>query len=421
MRIGQSGCRTRLALGAIGVFLWLPSGLLAQTVMKGANGGPSLVGSDMAVFEAREPRKDLPCIVTPSKPILGFDLKFHSGFDISVPLKELSGSENLLTILFRVTSNEKKEEPVYFSQKIRVPSVDADAKGDAYLQGTFDIGEGKYQVDWLMRDRSERVCASFWDSEAALPVKDKALAMSMAANEIAASDKEDFLDEPPVDRSGAESLVSVKVLVNFAPQNSTASTLQPADTTALVSILRSIQRDPHIAKFSIVAFNLQEQRVLYRQDSTDHIDFPAIGEALKGLQLGRVNLAKLQQKNSETEFLGDLIRTEFKNEGSSPDALIFAGPKVMLAENVPADTLKVVDPAYPVFYMNYNLYPHLTPWRDSIGQAIRYFKGTEFTISRPRDLWFAVTEMVGKIVKFKAGKSANTAPSSRGLNEAALH
>lgn len=93
----------------------------------------------------------------------------------------------------------------------------------------------------------------------------------------------------------------------------------------------------------------------------------------------------------------------------------------MLAENVPADTLKVVDPAYPVFYMNYNLYPHLTPWRDSIGQAIRYFKGTEFTISRPRDLWFAVTEMVGKIVKFKAGKSAHTASSSRGLNEAALH
>lgn len=78
----------------------------------------------------------------PAKPVLGFDLKFHSGFDISVPLKELSGSENLLTILFRVTSNEKKEEPVYFSQKIRVPSVDADAKGDAYLQGTFDIGEG---------------------------------------------------------------------------------------------------------------------------------------------------------------------------------------------------------------------------------------------------------------------------------------
>jgi hypothetical protein len=405
----------------MGVFLWLPSGLHAQAIMKGANGGPSLVGSDMAVLEAREVRKDLPCTVTPSKPILGFDLKFHSGFDISVPLKELSGSENLLTILFRVTSNEKKEEPVYFSQKIRVPSVDPEAKGDAYLQGTFDIGEGKYQVDWLMRDRSERVCASFWDSEASLPVKDKALAMSLAANEIAASDKEEFLDEPPVDRSAAEALVSVKVLVNFAPQNSTASTLQPADTTALVSILRSIQRDPHIAKFSIVAFNLQEQRVLYRQDSTDHIDFPAIGEALKGLQLGRVNLAKLQQKNSETEFLGDLIRTEFKNEGSSPDALIFAGPKVMLAENVPADTLKVVDPAYPVFYMNYNLYPHLTPWRDSIGQAIRYFKGTEFTISRPRDLWFAVTEMVGKIVKFKAGKSANTASSSRGLNEAALH
>ena len=330
----------------------------------------------------------------------------------------MAGSENLLTIVFRVIPENRKEQPVYLTQKIRVPAIEENAKGDAYLQGSFDIGEGKYQVEWLMRDRSERVCASFWESEATLPAKDKTLALSMPLGEVAASEKEEFTDEPPVERNAADGPLSVKVLVNFAPQNSNAASLQPADTTALVSILRSIQREPKITKFSVVAFNLQEQKVLYRQESSDHIDFPAIGESLKGLQLGRVDVAKLAQKNSETEFLGELIRNEFKGEGVSPDGMIIAGPKVMLNGNVPQESLRVVgEPEYPVFYMNYNLYPHLTPWRDSIGNAVRFFKGQEFTISRPRDLWFAVTEMVSKIVRLKAGKRSPSAASSRGLNE----
>ena len=91
----------------------------------------------------------------------------------------------------------------------------------------------------------------------------------------------------------------------------------------------------------------------------------------------------------------------------------------MLQENVSSDALRNVgEPEYPLFYMNYNLYPHLTPWRDSIGQAVRFFKGQEFTISRPRDLWFAVTEMVAKIVKFKGVKRTT---STRGSNEVVIH
>jgi len=74
--------------------------------------------------------------------------------------------------------------------------------------------------------------------------------------------------------------------VNFAPQNSLSASLQPLDTSALVSILRSIFREPRIGKFSIIAFNMQEQRVVYRQDGADRIDFPALGEALTSLNLG---------------------------------------------------------------------------------------------------------------------------------------
>ena len=72
-------------------------------------------------------------------------------------------TENLLTILFRVLPAEHKDDPIYFVQRVRVPTIEEDAKGDAYLQGSFDLGQGDYHVDWLMRDRSERVCSSYWD------------------------------------------------------------------------------------------------------------------------------------------------------------------------------------------------------------------------------------------------------------------
>lgn len=382
----------------------------AQQFMAGSGPGGTvrIFNTDMAVMEMREVRKDLPCTVTPAKANLGFDLKFHSGYEVTVPMRELAGAENLLTIIFRVSAEGKNEEPLYFTQRVRVPVIEEDAKGEAYLQGVFDVGEGKYHIDWLMRDRSERVCSYYWDTEAQLLVRDKPITVDIPPQTVRAAETEQFREEPPVERNTADGDLGVKVLVNFAPQNSRSATLQPADTSALVSILRTISRDPRIQRFTVVAFNLQEQRVVYRQQEAGKIDFPKLGEALETLKLGTVDVKKLAQKRGETEFLTDLIRTETGGE-THTDALIFAGPKAMLEENVPTEALKEVDLGAPVFYLNYNLNPQHMPWRDSIGHAVKYFKGQEFTISRPRDVWFAVSEIVSRVVKSKQGRQIRVA------------
>ncbi|HNY42950.1 MAG TPA: acetyltransferase [Bryobacteraceae bacterium] len=382
----------------------------AQIRLTSAQGGPPvIVASDLAVFEAREPRSDLPCTVEPSKPLLGFDLRFHAGYQISIPLKELAGTENLLTVLFRVTPEKEGESPVYFQQRIHVPQIEEDAKGDALLQGSFDLGEGRYKIDWIMRDRLERVCANTWDAEAKLQDSDGQLALTLARDRVEATEKETFAEEPPIERSGTEAPVDVRVLVNFAPQNAQSAALRPEDTSALVSILRQFQREPRIHRFSIVAFNLQQQKVVYRQEAAANIDIPAIGKAIESLQLGTVDMAALAQKYSETEFLSNLIRDEI-GAAQPPDALVFAGPKAMLDRNVPAGELRAVGPLdYPVFYMNYNLNPQSNPWRDSIGDAIRVLKGVEYTISRPKDLWRAVTEIVTRVVQSKAEKKSAAA------------
>jgi hypothetical protein len=364
-----------------------------------------LNGSDLAVLEAQEVRKDLACTVDPVKPALGFDLRFHGGYEINLPLHDVAGNENLLSVLVRVTSEGRKDDPIYFVQRINVPKLPDDAKGDAVLGGLFDLGEGKYHVDLLMKDRSERVCSFYWDAEAALADRDKDIQPAIAAGAVERAEYEQFNEEPPVERAPGKPL-NIKILVNFAPQNSSLSSLRPIDTLALVTVLRRLSREPQFGKFSVVAFNVQEQRVLYRQASQERIDFPALGRAIQSVEPGKVDLKQLSQKHGEVSFLADLIKKEIAND--HPDAVIFAGPKVLLDDSVPEEELKplATDVTYPVFYMNYNLNPQAVPWKDAIGKAIRPFRGIEFSISRPRDLWFAVSEVVSRIVKSNQGGNA---------------
>lgn len=365
--------------------------------------------SDLAILESAEKRSDIPCTVTSRDPEVGFDLRFHAGYEVTVPLQDLAGSGELLTVVFRVYPQNERAHTAYFVQHFNVPTIEDTAKGEALLQGVVDLGEGNYHVDWLMRDRSERICSSNWDITAALSPKDKPITLFIAPNEITEY-SEPFASDSgarPIHR--AEDSLNVKLLVNFAPQNSLSTSLQRSDTDALVSILKAIERDPRIGHISLVAFNIGEERVIYRQETAEAIDFPALGKALETMKLGTVNVAHLSDKHSDTDFLEGLIEKEMGTT-THPDAVIFAGPKAMLDADVPQDDLRRIGSIEcPVFYMNYNLNPQAVPWKDSISHAIRAFKGTEYTISRPRDLWVSTSEMVGRIVRLKREKAPTTA------------
>ena len=97
-----------------------------------------------------------------------------------------------------------------------------------------------------------------------------------------------------------------------------SATLQPLDTNALISILRNIARDPRITRFSIVAFNMQEQRVIYRQEAASQIDFPALGKALKSLNLGTVDLKQLDARSTAIRSFSANLITQEITDGKEP-------------------------------------------------------------------------------------------------------
>ncbi len=411
MRMHRTNAVWSFPLSALtGLLLLIGRPACGQSVIGGATPGAAvhLIPTDMAVLELQEPRKDLPCTATPVKPALGFDLRLHAGYTVAVPLKDLAGSQGVLTIVFRVTPALHKDQPVYFSQRVRMPLISDDARGEVEMEGSFDLGEGTYHVDWLMRDPAEEVCSSYWDVEAALADSDRDVSLVLPPGEVHATELEPFREEPPVERTQQDRPLNVKVLLNFAPQRTNSVVLRPLDVKALVSILRSVYREPRIGMFSVVAFNLQQQRVIFRQDTASRIDFPALGTAVDSLALGTVDVRRLGEKHGDTQFLSSLVKREVS--GGNFDAVVFAGPKALIEENVPAEDLKQMGQIdSPMFYMNYILDPHTVPWRDAIGNVVKFFKGAEYTISRPKDLWNALSEIVARIGEDKKGASSASA------------
>jgi hypothetical protein len=162
--------------------------------------------------------------------------------------------------------------------------------------------------------------------------------------------------------------------------------------------------------------------VIYRQEDASQIDFPGLGKAVKTLKLGRIDVKQLAQKHADAEFLASLLSKEIQGNQDQPDAVIITGPKGNVRRTVdgsvggfgadtpddslPPDALKQLgEVKFPVFYMNCDLDPTVNPWRDAIGNAVRALKGVEYRISRPRDVFFSWSEIAGRIVKSKFGKS----------------
>ncbi len=371
-----------------------------QLLMEGSRpGGPTrLLPSDAAILDTREIRTELPCELKPVNPELGFDLGFHTGYEIAVPLRPLAGDGNTLTAIFRVVPENHRQEATYFWQKWTVPPLEEDAQGTAHLRGAFVVGEGDYRVDWLLRDQSERFCSAYWRFSASRRGKDRPVGLWVEPGTVMTATPHPFLAEAPITRDTAHPL-SVLVLLHVAPQTEGASAMPPEQTFALLSILRSMAREPRITDYSTIAFNIERNAVIYRQENASQIDFPTLGAAIEQLHLGTIDVQKLRQKSrGDTSFVAGIIVDEISR--TRPDALIFIGPKGCGGDAAVHDSLKKIGPPdFPVFYLNYFAGRPMPFWGDAIGEIVKLWKGTEYTIEKPRDLFFAWAEVMSRIAR----------------------
>src|SRR5215471_892376 len=93
--------------------------------------------SDMAVLQSGEFRDDLACKVTPEKPALRFDLRFHADYTVSIPVKNLAPGGEQLVVRLRITPIADQADEVLMTDRLNVPAIPQDAKGWGSFPGGF--------------------------------------------------------------------------------------------------------------------------------------------------------------------------------------------------------------------------------------------------------------------------------------------
>jgi len=379
----------------------------------GPDGNGFLGASDLAVLSSDEKRNDLPCAVEPLDPELEYDLNFRAGYNAEIPLAALAGDGNSLRVVFRVTALDGPEEPVYMQHRYVVPSIHADATGAVNLPGKFRLGPGKYKINWLMRDRVERVCASSWEVAAKTVEEFEKLATNPSASLVTAFSDEVFADEPPVMRP-REALRHVKLIINFTPPNAAMARLNSYDLNSIVSMVRAISREPQFGSFSVVAYQSQLEQVFFEQDRAPRIDFPALGDAFDNIQGGSVDIEQLQDKESGRRFIRELFETHLAKSEDDPDAIIFLGPKLVFDRSPESGIMpRQALTSAPIFYFVYNRNPRAYPWRDAISAGLNNHEIHEFNIFQAKSFGQALKDTLLLLDHQQSVLAAEPASSSR--------
>jgi hypothetical protein len=258
----------------------------------------------------------------------------------------------------------------------------------------------------MMSDARQRVCSSHWDLEAKLARGEGDLPLTLGPNRVADSNREASGDVFQVNRDLVKPL-RVKILLSLTPGDPRRSIVKPEDTRVLFSMLRSITGQPGIARFTLVAFNLREQKIVYRQENGDQIDFAALRRTMQSPAAGTIDFHLLGDPQSETNFVTRLLTDQLGAQADSPDAIVIVGPKVRLERKVPLESLRAKGAvSCPLVYLNFNSDPVNDPWPDTIGSALKAYKGAlAYNIIFPRDVGVAIRELLSRIAKQASDQS----------------
>jgi hypothetical protein len=353
--------------------------------------------SDMEVLESDASRADLPCQVTSEKPFLGFDLRFHASYGVTIPVKELTDAGGRLIAIMRVTPAANHDQPTYFVQRFSIPAIPPRTKGEGMVSSSVELGYGVYHVDWMMRDAGDRVCSSHWELEVKPHHGERNSPVTLGPYLIADRYGNTGRNELPVEPAAKPR--HIKILLNLSPNKPERTALTPRSAAVLLSMLRAITLARGIGPLSLVAFNVWEQKVIERKDTAGMIDFAALARTAEAPTNAIVDYHSLEDPQSDVRFLSQLLGDELSPRSAPVDAIIIIGPKLTLPMKIRLEALKERGTAScPISYLNYNPDPVDQPWPDAIRTALKLHRGAmTYNIFVPGDLATAMKDILSRI------------------------
>ncbi len=391
----------RILLGA--AFLAVP--LPAQFALQNPH--------DVDVAERLMAREDgggkLNCRVQTYKPFLDFAFRFEAGYVVRCSLAQFQGKEAVIEAYTRV--RPVNGTPVMLGDRFHIPAMPQERRPDfnwgrfhdeAEFSGVFAVGEGEYQVSIAVGDNQQRAFQKNWTIKVVPHGKESKTPLTMKPDTVASTAVPPWHGHPENTESGPH----ITVLLDAAPVFPFALKLRAWDRAFLLTSLASLLRQVNASSTRVLAFNLDQQRVIFRDEDFRRGSFRKLVESLQTLELGTVSYKTLQRQVGWLEVLTRLMNEEERISHSS-DAVIFLGPTNRIMEKIPREYLESCQSfGSRIFYFEY--FPYVgAEFPDAIHQLTNACHGNVYKIHTAAEFAEAI-EKVQRRIQADGGESSRT-------------
>jgi hypothetical protein len=286
-------------------------------------------------FAPQPNEKPLRCEVIPIHPALNYGFRFQAGYRASLSLSPYRGGGHSWRMVTRITARAGDRAPVYLVSTMRVPDI-PDTKMVFQAGGAYLLGEGAYDVSWMMVDDSDGVCRKEWHVDVRLGRGEHTVKVAMPPDTVWDLSLRGAHRQPPVTDDAPP--LRLSILLNAAPMSLRRTRLGPGDVGRLISAVSSLLEHVPTMGVRLVAFNLEQQKELYRKDGFQLQNLPEVAQAMNGTELQLVDYKVLQNRRGYVNLLADMMNQELKADPPS-DVVLFVGAPSRYDDRMPATVI----------------------------------------------------------------------------------
>jgi hypothetical protein len=352
-----------------------------------------LRGGVVAQLEAAQAgEQPLHCEVSAIKPSLNFSFRYQAGYVVAVPMKQYIGSGHGWRTLIRITPEGGDRKPVYLTSRMPLPEVPK-TNVEVSVGGAYLLGEGAYNVRWMMLDDSGRVCRKSWRVDVHASRADRQVKVAMPPDTVWELGLRGSRTLPKETDDAAP--LRLTIFLHAAPLFPRRTRMRPNDMVTLMSTVSSLLERVPARSVRLVLFNLDQQKELYRKEDFLLQDMSQVWRAMTSIELGLVDFQVLQNKRGHVDLLTDLVNHEIAAQPPS-DVVLFLGPSTRFLDRMPVDSLEKPAGRGTQFYY-FQLVPFLREQpamlTDSIKSAISRLGGKTIQIHTPGEFAKAIDRM----------------------------
>jgi len=312
---------------------------------------PIHIQSMIGIFDPQPGDRELRCEVTPIHPALNFGFRFQAGYRVTVSASQFAGKGHAWSVLVRVTPLVSSK-PVYLVSGQRLAEI---PKTTMQLQfgGGYLLGEGAYDVNWVMLDDQERICRKTWRVDVHRSHAEHSVKVAMPPDTVWDVSLRGARLLPRNTDDAAS--IRLSILLNAAPLFARRTRIRPGDIGTLISAVSSLLERVPVRRVRLVVFNLEQQKELYRNGNFMLKNMPDVAQAMNSIDLNTVDYEVLKNRGGHVDLLAGLINQEI-HENPPSDVVLCLGPMSRFTDRVPTDLIEKQSGPAPRF-VNVELLP----------------------------------------------------------------